>query len=662
MATLCSHEDIVQFQIGVRFVRDGDGRGRVGLQIPCADEVIGLHIDIAAAGGDVRDFHIVHRTAGVDICRNFAACILLHQPQACHLVLYSGTLCDIGCHHRNVFSSTVIGGNQFVQLFQTRAQAVGIVKGSLCNTVHYPLVCLVFKGIEGQPACDSTANGHIDGSGSAGDESTGHFDLALFHLDRGLFRRNRIGRQELLVRAGAAIDPCPLARVLDNFFFAAVGDGVDVPCGAHCSAHIHNSLVSGDVIRHIGDSDGDDGIVVGPCLEVHVQVGMGAASVSSRIKSHVAAAFNGTRNRHIARAVHRSYVLGNERADNAGQHRGVGMGFQGLIIIGAQVDVLRGGRLFIAESCAGVYGHRIVNINLVLGDRVRDHHSASALGLHMVREVVLGGCDVFLQIGGRNLRVFTNNDIAIFRDIQQTPQTVAGNNAAEMIFQGKGLHVLCPTSVCIVIGSGGNSVRRANMDAVSGDFCTVFHRGLRVGYDRVFHAGAAHTRNASMTFRGRQARLILLGSEKPDFTRYIPFAAEGAVYSVRRFVVHMGAHIAHDPAAARVCKGLARVIAICHHHQAGQLVRGLCIPRKGACQRLFAADIRAGVAYSHGAGGDVMDIRLAIHMGLVIQDEFSVLAKDAVGHIDRGSGNGIQDDRVGSDSYAGDVMPLHITF
>ena len=71
------------------------------MQIPRANQVVGLHVDIAAAGGDVRNLHIVDGSAGVKI-HQVAIRILLHQSQAYHIVLDSVALRDIGRHHRSI--------------------------------------------------------------------------------------------------------------------------------------------------------------------------------------------------------------------------------------------------------------------------------------------------------------------------------------------------------------------------------------------------------------------------------------------------------------------------------------------------------------------------------------------------------------------------------
>ena len=111
-AALLAHKDVIQLEISIRFVRDGYGGRRVGMEIPRTCQVIGLHIDIATADSDIRDSHIVNRTAGVEILNDIAVFILFYQPQALHFVLYSATLCDICRHFRTI---AIIGSNQFIK-------------------------------------------------------------------------------------------------------------------------------------------------------------------------------------------------------------------------------------------------------------------------------------------------------------------------------------------------------------------------------------------------------------------------------------------------------------------------------------------------------------------------------------------------------------------
>ena len=115
-APLLSHKDIVQLQIGIRCVCNGDGGSSVGMEFSCADKIFSLYIDIAAAGGDIRNFHIVNRTTRIDIGRNISLCILLHQTQAFHFILDSVTLVDVCCHLRNISAISIISSNQLIKL------------------------------------------------------------------------------------------------------------------------------------------------------------------------------------------------------------------------------------------------------------------------------------------------------------------------------------------------------------------------------------------------------------------------------------------------------------------------------------------------------------------------------------------------------------------
>ena len=78
-APLLAHDDVIQFQIGIRVILDGDGWSGIGMERPRADEVISLHIDIASTGGNIGNLHIVNGTAGIDIARDIALFIPLHQ-------------------------------------------------------------------------------------------------------------------------------------------------------------------------------------------------------------------------------------------------------------------------------------------------------------------------------------------------------------------------------------------------------------------------------------------------------------------------------------------------------------------------------------------------------------------------------------------------------
>ena len=141
LAPLLTHDDIVQSQIGVGFICDGDVRGSIGAQFTGAGQVIGLHIDISTTGGDIRNIYVENRTAGTAIY-NVSFIICLRESQFCHLVLYSLALQDIGLHLAVICTTllSIIGGNQFVQLIQPLAQSVGIVKSSLCYASLHLLV------------------------------------------------------------------------------------------------------------------------------------------------------------------------------------------------------------------------------------------------------------------------------------------------------------------------------------------------------------------------------------------------------------------------------------------------------------------------------------------------------------------------------------------
>ena len=95
LAALLAHEDIVQPQVGIRLVRDGDAGGGIGAKVPRTDKVVGHHIDIATAGGDIRDLHIKDRPTVT--CIDVVASGILHrQPQMLHVFLNPLTLGDIG--------------------------------------------------------------------------------------------------------------------------------------------------------------------------------------------------------------------------------------------------------------------------------------------------------------------------------------------------------------------------------------------------------------------------------------------------------------------------------------------------------------------------------------------------------------------------------------
>ena len=145
---------------------------------------------------------------------------------------------------------------------------------------------------------------------------------------------------------------------------------------------------------------------------------------------------------------------------------------------------------------------------------------------------MIGCSNVFLQLVRGNLGIAVDRNNARFIDIQQATQTVAGNSATEMIFQGIRLHVFFTFRVRIVIGAGGDSIGRAHMNPVSGDFRTACHRGIGVGVNGVVHTGAPHADNATMTFGSRETSHILLGSHEIYFPLDIPYAPKSAVYRI----------------------------------------------------------------------------------------------------------------------------------
>ena len=171
LAPLLTHDDIVQSQIGVGFICDGDVRGCIGVQFTCAGQVIGLHIDISTTGGDIRNIYIENRTAGADIY-NVAVCICLREPQFYHLALYSPSLQDIGLHLAVIYAIlfSIVGGYQFVQLIQPFAQSVGIVKSTHCYAILHLLVGQVGVRLDFEPIRYGAFDGHIDGIGSARNE------------------------------------------------------------------------------------------------------------------------------------------------------------------------------------------------------------------------------------------------------------------------------------------------------------------------------------------------------------------------------------------------------------------------------------------------------------------------------------------------------------
>ena len=67
LAAVIAHVHLVGSQVGVGKVVDFDLGMPVGLQLARAVEVVGLHGDIAAADGDVRDFRVTDGIAAGDI-------------------------------------------------------------------------------------------------------------------------------------------------------------------------------------------------------------------------------------------------------------------------------------------------------------------------------------------------------------------------------------------------------------------------------------------------------------------------------------------------------------------------------------------------------------------------------------------------------------------
>ena len=187
-----------------------------------------------------------------------------------------------------------------------------------------------------------------------------------------------------------------------------------------------------------------------------------------------------------------------------------------------------------------------MDIKNELADSIGDSDCAAALSFYKVRQVVLGGRDVFLQMVGSNLRVGANGNRTVFDNINQTAQPVAGNDAAKMILHGEGLRIRSALFVRIIVSAGGNGIGRADMGTVSGDFRIVFHLGFCGGINIVIHAGAAYARNAAVAFRSRQAGLVLLGSNEPYVASGLPLATESADNVVNGVVPHMGANITHE--------------------------------------------------------------------------------------------------------------------
>ena len=70
--------------------------------------------------------------------------------------------------------------------------------------------------------------------------------------------------------------------------------------------------------------------------------------IVSRVETNIAATVNGTRYIYIVRAVHRGLIFGRKRVAGKSIHCSVGMGFQGLVVVGGENDILFGRLLFVA--------------------------------------------------------------------------------------------------------------------------------------------------------------------------------------------------------------------------------------------------------------------------------------------------------------------------
>ena len=335
------------------------------------------------------------------------------------------------------------------------------------------------------------------------------------------------------------------------------------------------------------------------------------------------------------------------------------MGIKRLIVIGREQNILRRSRLLIAEKRTTLHVHRIVDIQFVFGNGIRHNHSAAALGLGMIHQVILRRSNVFLQIVRGNLRPLTDSDRAFFRNIQKASEAIAGNNPTEMIFERIGLYIFCTIAIDIVIGSGGNGIGRADINAVGGDFRVVFHGGIRGGINFIVHTGAAHADNAAMSFRSGEAGFVILGSENIGLLCNIPLAADSALDLVRGSIAHMRTNIAHDTAAARVGKSFACVFAARLHLQAVQL-RNPALTRKGAVKRLRTADIGTGIAHSHGSCRNIIDIGFAIHIGGIVEQQVGICVKRAIGYLDHAIDCGIQHYSIRCYRCHRDIMPFDI--
>ncbi len=157
-------------------------------------------------------------------------------------------------------------------------------------------------------------------------------------------------------------------------------------------------------------------MVISPGLEIGVEIRENAALVSPRIQAHLAAAFDGTRHIHLARAVHGDDVVGSH--DTGGpSHGGLGMGIELMFVIGGKDNILGGGHLFIAEERTALYIYQIVDGDIIIHHGVHHTCRCATFGRRMVRQVVMGGRHIFLQVVRGNLRVFANRDSSAFRNL-----------------------------------------------------------------------------------------------------------------------------------------------------------------------------------------------------------------------------------------------------
>ena len=151
----------------------------------------------------------------------------------------------------------------------------------------------------------------------------------------------------------------------------------------------------------------------------------------------------------------------------------------------------------------------------------------------MVRQVIQGRCDVFLLVGCNDFRIFADGDVTVFRDVHKAAQTVARDDAAEIILQGMRTHIDASVFVYIVVSSGDNGVHGARLKTVAGDVRTFFHHGPGGSVDYVVSTGTAQAHNFTMPFRCRQTCLIPVGGRKGYIITNIPFATNTAFHGAR---------------------------------------------------------------------------------------------------------------------------------